>query len=349
MAYKKAGHPPGTVMYIGDERVHEVGFTLIEYTKSTFKYTHIASVDDIPKKLSDESMYWLDVSGVHDEATIAALGTRFAIHPLIQEDIVHVNQRAKLEEYEDLLFVVMKLMYHESKKNEVSFEQLSFILKGNLLISFQEQPLFDCFAPVRKRLEQETSRVRNSKTDYLLYALMDAVVDNYYVILEDIGDKLELLDNRLVTHPTETSLDSIRKLKREMVFLRKSIWPLREVISGLQRQSSQKFGKETIVFLRDLHDHIIQIIDLVETFKDLASGMLDTYNSVVAHRLNEVMKVLTVISTIFIPLTFITGLYGMNFTFMPELGWRLSYPVVLVCMAVIAILMTYYFRKKGWF
>ncbi|HDT12286.1 MAG TPA: magnesium/cobalt transporter CorA, partial [Candidatus Marinimicrobia bacterium] len=287
------------------------------------------------------------INGLYDVDMIEKLGTYFHVHPLILEDVLSVNQRPKVEDSGDILFIVLRMLQFDDEKKEIISEQVSFILGKNFLFTFQEKA-GDVFEPVRVRLRQYKGRIRTMGADYLAYTLLDAIVDNYFLVLEKMGDQIENLEELLVNNPTEETLITIHKLKREMIFLRKSVWPLRETINGLERSESSLIQKSTGIYLRDVYDHTIQVIDTVESYRDMVSGMLDIYLSSVSNRMNEVMKVLTVIATIFIPLTFIAGVYGMNFEFMPELGWKWSYPLLWLFMIGVAILMIFYFRKKRW-
>jgi len=288
-----------------------------------------------------------NINGLYDVDMIEKLGTYFHVHPLILEDVLSVNQRPKVEDSGDILFIVLRMLQFDDEKKEIISEQVSFILGKNFLFTFQEKA-GDVFEPVRVRLRQYKGRIRTMGADYLAYTLLDAIVDNYFLVLEKMGDQIENLEELLVNNPTEETLITIHKLKREMIFLRKSVWPLRETINGLERSESSLIQKSTGIYLRDVYDHTIQVIDTVESYRDMVSGMLDIYLSSVSNRMNEVMKVLTVIATIFIPLTFIAGVYGMNFEFMPELGWKWSYPLLWLFMIGVAILMIFYFRKKRW-
>jgi len=290
---------------------------------------------------------WINIDGVDRVDVIERLGKHFNLHPLALEDIVNTGQRPKMEDFLDYILLVLKMLYYDEKEGEFKAEQISLILGPNWVISFQENA-GDVFDPIRERIRSDKGRIRKMGADYLVYALMDAIVDNYFIILEKIGENIEEIEDKLVTNPAPETLQALHILKRQMIFLRKSVWPLREVISRLERWESQLVNKSTDIYLRDLYDHTIQVIDAIETFRDMLSGMLDIYLSSVSNRMNEVMKVLTIIATIFIPLTFVAGLYGMNFKFMPELEWPWGYPFVLLVMFAIGILMVIYFRKKKW-
>jgi magnesium transporter len=290
---------------------------------------------------------WINIDGIQRIDVIEKIGKHFNLHPLALEDIVNTGQRPKMEDFVDYIFVVLKMLYYDEKERETKAEQLSLVLGPNWVISFQENE-GDVFDPIRERIRADKGRIRKMGADYLVYALIDAVVDNYFIILEKIGEKIEEIEDELVANPAPETLQAIHNLKRQMIFLRKSVWPLREVISRLERWESQLINKSTDIYLRDVYDHTIQVIDAIETFRDMLSGMLDIYLSSVSNRMNEVMKVLTIIATIFIPLTLVAGLYGMNFRYMPELEWPWGYPLVLFFMFAIGVLMLIYFRKKKW-
>ena len=263
------------------------------------------------------------------------------------EDIANTGQRPKIDDFDEYIFVVLRMLSFDVKENETKTEQVSIIFGRGFVISFQEME-GDVFDTIRDRLRNNKGRIRKMDSDYLAYALIDAVVDNYFIILEKLGETIEEIEDKLVTNPSTETLRTIHDLKREMIFLRKSVWPLREVISRMERSESALINKSTCVYLRDVYDHTIQVMDSVETFRDMLSGMLDIYLSSVSNRMNEVMKVLTVIATIFIPLTFLAGIYGMNFRHMPELELTWSYPAILILMFTVAILMVIYFRRKKW-
>jgi magnesium transporter len=253
-----------------------------------------------------------------------------------------------MENYGDYLYLVLKMLYYDDAANVVSTEQISIIVARNYVISFQEGIEGDVFGPLRERLRNEQARARRFGADYLAYSLVDAIVDNYFLILEKLGEKIELIEEKLVTNPTTETLHDIHHLKREMVYLRKAVWPLREVISGLERGDTPLIQDPTRLYLRDVYDHTIQVIDTIETYRDMVSGMLDIYLSSVSNRLNSVMKVLTIIATIFMPLTFIAGVYGMNFKYMPELEWRYGYFLIWGIMIIIGVVMVMFFQKKKW-
>jgi len=290
---------------------------------------------------------WINVDGLHQLGVLESVGDRLGLHPLVLEDILNTGQRPKMEDFGGYIYIVFKMFYSNEMNDEIVEEQISLILGPAFVISFQERR-GDVFDALRERIRSDRGRIRKMGADYLTYALLDSVVDNYFVVLEKLGEKMEFLEEELVTHPTTETLQVIHNLKREMAFLRKSVWPLREIVSGLERGESALIQESTGLYLRDVYDHTIQVIDTVETFRDMLSGMLDIYLSSVSNRMNEVMKVLTIIATIFIPLTLIVGIYGMNFQHMPELGWRWGYPLVWLVMLTIGGLMLVYFKRKRW-
>jgi len=275
------------------------------------------------------------------------LGNRFGVHPLALEDILNTEQRPKVEDYGDDLFIVVKLLSSNEERDEIEAEQISLILRPNAILSFQEKE-GDDFSTVKERLRAGKGRLRKMGADYLAYTLLDIVVDQYFVVLEKLGERIEVLEGRLLADPGTATLQKIQKLKKEMLLLRKWIWPLREVISSLERGEFPGIQESTRIYLRDVYDHTIQVMDAIEIYRDMLSGMLDIYLSSLNNRMNAVMKVLTIIATIFMPLTFLAGVYGMNFKHMPELDWPWGYPIILIFMAVVAILMLTLFRLKKW-
>jgi magnesium transporter len=344
---KKAGLPPGTLVHIGEQKAEEVSITVTDYDEGRLQEEEIETVEECFPFKDKPTVTWINVDGIHQVEILELLGECFGLHPLVLEDILNTDQRPKLEDFGDYIFVVLKTFSYNDQSDEVEPEQISLILGPSLVMSFQERE-GDVFNPIRERVRTGKGRIRRMGADYLAYSLLDSIVDNYFTVLEQVGEKIEFLEEELVTNPTPETLQTIHNLKREMIFLRKSVWPLREVIGALERGESSLIEESTGVYLRDVYDHTIQVIDTIETFRDMISGMLDIYLSSVSNRMNEVMKVLTIIATIFIPLTLVAGIYGMNFQYMPELGWRWGYPVVWLAMLVIGALMLVYFRRKKW-
>lgn len=334
-------------MHVGEQRHKSVKLSVIKYNGTDFQEKTVETVREALSFRDNSSVMWLNIDGVHQAEIIDQVGKSFGLHPLVAEDIASTGQRPKMEDFEDYIFVVLRMLRFDNKENETKTEQISLILGRNFVVSFQEDE-GDVFDHLRERLRSNKGRIRKMGSDYLAYSLIDSIVDNYFIILETLGEAIEDIEERLVTNPTSATLQTIHDLKREMIFLRKSVWPLREVINKLERSESPLINKSTYIYLRDVYDHTIQVMDAVETFRDMLSGMLDIYLSSVSNRMNEIMKVLTIIATIFIPLTFVAGIYGMNFQYMPELGQTWSYPAVLILMLVVAMLMVSYFRKRHW-
>jgi magnesium transporter len=344
---EKIGQTPGTLIHVGERKVEKTRIRIIDYDEAQFQEKEAETIEECFPFKEKPTVTWINIDGLHQVEIIEKIGKHFDIHPLVLEDIVNTGQRPKMEDSKDYIFIVLKMLHYHEKVSQIQAEQVSIVFGSNFIISFQESE-GDVFDHIRARIRDGKGRIRKAGADYLVYALIDAIVDNYFIILEKLGENIEDSEEELVTNPKEETLLQIHILKREMVFLRKSVWPLREVISGLERGESSLIRKETGIYLRDVYDHTIQVMDTVESFRDMVSGMLDTYLSSISNRMNVVMKVLTIIATIFIPLTFIAGIYGMNFRFMPELEWHWGYFVVLLIMAVIGVFMVFYFRRKRW-
>jgi magnesium transporter len=320
---------------------------MIDYDDQRLDEREVGQVTELSARKSSPTVTWINVDGLHETELIGELGKIFDLHPLTLEDILNTNQRPKMESHEKYIFVVLKMLSCAQGSTEVFSEQVSFILGPGYVLSFQEK-LGDVFEPVRQRIRSRKGRIRTRGSDYLLYALVDAVIDHYFVVLEKIEEQLEVLEEAVFENPSETILAEIQALKLELLGMRKAVWPLRETISGLVREESELIEERTEFFLKDVYDHTIQTIDTVEGFRDTVSGLLDIYLSNVSNRMNEVMKVLTIIATIFIPLTFIAGIYGMNFDFMPELRIRWAYPTVWLIMLTVVGFMLRYFKKRNW-
>ena len=342
---KKVGLPPGTLVHIGEKKTEKIRIRLMDYDEHNLEEREIERIEDCFAFKESPSITWINIDGLHDTSIIERIGERFDIHPLVLEDILHTDQRPKVEDFENYLFIILKMLFTNEGSSMINTEQFSLILRSNLVITFQERE-GDVFDPIRERLRKGKGRIRRMGSDYLAYALMDAIVDNYFIVLEMLGEQIESLEAELMKDPDQNTMRTIHNLKRELIMLRRSVWPLREVINRLERDETYLIQEKTTVFLRDVYDHTIHIIDSIETFRDMVSGMLDLYLSIISNRMNEVMKLLTLIATIFIPLTFIAGIYGMNFKHMPELDWNWGYPAVLVLMLVIGIIMVLWFKRK---
>jgi magnesium transporter len=343
----KVGLPPGTLVHIGEKKVEKARITIMDYDETNLEEKEAKTIEESYPFKDKPTVTWINIDGLHEVEIIEKLGSHFGLHPLLLEDILNTDQRPKMEDYGDYIFVVLKMLYPGENKDEIEAEQVSLILGSNFIISLQESE-GDVFNPIRDRIRKSKGRIRKTGSDYLAYALLDAIVDNYFLILENVGEKIEDTEQQLATNPSSETLQYIRELKNEMIFLRKSIWPLRELINGLERCESTLIHQSTGAYLRDVYDHTIQIIDTVESYRDMISGMVDIYLSSISNKMNEVMKVLTIFASIFIPLTFVAGLYGMNFEFMPELKWHWGYFALLAVMALIGISLVFYFKRKRW-
>lgn len=345
---KKVGLPPGSLVHAGAEALEPVRIEVFDFWTEGAEERVDVSLEDALEAVEKGKKRWINVIGVHDPSLIAAIGQRLEVHPLVLEDMMHTTQRPKFEDHEKYVYVVLRMLQFEESRQEVLGEQISLLLFDQLAISFQEKS-GDVFASIRERLRSGSGRLRKSGPDYLVYALMDAIVDHYFVILERFGEVTEEVEFSVLKAPRTETVRAIQRLKGEMILMRKSVWPLREVLSSLERGDSKLIHRETRLYLRDLYDHSIQVIDAVETFRDVLAVLMDLYLSSVSNRMNNVMKTLTVIATIFMPLTLLTGIYGMNFEYMPELSWRYSYPVFMGLLLVMGGGMALYFKKRGWF
>lgn len=344
----KIGMSPGTLIPPADGRTGPINISAFHYDDMMLdEKKNVVSIESVLPPKEATGVTWIDIDGIHDTALIEKVGAHFGFHPLVLEDVVTPDQRPKLEDYTDYLFVTLKMLTLVPGEQEVKIEEISILVGANYLITVQETE-GDCFEPVRERIRRGKERLRKAGPDYLMYALIDAIVDNYFAVLETLGERFELLQETVITQPDPKTLQTLHRMKSELIYVRKSVWPLRDVINGLQRSESKLISRTTEVYLRDVHDHTIQVIDTIETFRDMLSSMLDIYLSSVSNRLNAVMKVLTIIATIFIPLTFIAGVYGMNFEFMPELHWRWGYPAIMGLMFAMGLGMLYWFRRKNW-
>ncbi|SEA67001.1 magnesium/cobalt transporter CorA [Alkalimonas amylolytica] len=342
---KKAGSAPGTLVFSGASPDAEAHWQLLQYNLDSIEQLNLSSLQQLPPAKPD-SVRWLNLCGLPGIAPIEQLGQVFSLHPLVLEDMLNTDHRPKVEAHPDYLFVVFKMLRFHPDSREIRAEQISLVLMEQTVISLQETPGNDFDGVVQRLLAGR--RLRGFGADYLAYALLDAVVDHYFILLEQCGDHIEQLENELMTAPTTAVLAKIHHFKREMLLLRKVVWPLRELLSSLLRDENPLIKPETRIFLRDVYDHCVHIIDTMETLRDVLSGLLDLYLTSVSNRTNEVMKVLTMMASIFIPLTFIAGIYGMNFEVMPELGWQYGYALILGLMACIGGGLLWYFRRRGW-
>ncbi len=343
----KTGLPPGALVHIGETPPAGTGITLLRFDEGSFQETRLPPQPDCATLAEGSGVTWINVEGLHDVEAIRTVGECRHLHPLVLEDIVSTVQRPKVEDYGEYLFLVMRLL-RPQPENDFSSEQFSLVLGRTWLLTFQEGLSGDAFSTIRDRLRHGTGRLRSQGADYLAYGLLDAIVDHYFTVLEGFGERLLDLEEVVALHPTPQVLVQLNELKKEVIYLRKSVWPLREVLSFLERGDNDLITAPTRVYLRDVYDHTIQAIDTIETYRDLLSGMLDLYLYSISNRTNELMKFLTLVGTVFLPLTFIVGLYGMNFKDMPELQWQHGYLYVWLVMIALALGMVAYFRRKRW-
>ncbi len=344
---KQRGAPPGTLVHTGVQRMEAPRITFLDYDEASLNEREVQAIEEVWPFRDSPTVSWVNVDGLHDVALVEKIGEHFGIHPLVLEDIVHVGQRAKAEEYDDMLYVVLYMLHWDEAAQQVSEEQISLVVGSRWVLSFQEHH-GDVFDPVRERLRTSKGRIRQRGADYLAYALVDATVDSYYAVLERMGETIERMELEVLEDPTPGTMAQLHELKRELLAVRRAIWPVREMMSTLLRLETPLIEAPTRVFMRDVYDHAVQLIDTVESLRDVVSGMIDIYLSAVSNRTNEVMKVLTIMASIFIPLTFIAGVYGMNFRYMPELDQRWAYPAVWGVMLVVGLGMLVWFKRKGW-
>ncbi|SDS34593.1 magnesium transporter [Halopseudomonas litoralis] len=342
----KVGAPPGTLVHIGKHKPDNAAIHLIDYAPDELRESVIEDLASYRRNGDEERIAWLNVAGVSDASVVSGMGAIFDLHPLVMEDILNTDQRPKVEEYQGYLYIVLRMLQFDQGRQQIHSEQVSLVLGPDFVLSFQERP-GDVFEGVRERL-RAGRRIRFMRTDYLTYALLDAVVDHYFEMLEFLGEQVEALEDQVIDAPGPDTLARIHHYRREMLLLRKSIWPLREVLSRLSRDDSQLISEETRLYLRDVHDHAIHVIDNIDTIRELLVSMLDLYLSSVSKRTNEIMKVLTIFASLFMPLTFIAGIYGMNFDVMPELRWRWGYPAVMAVMLGIIVGLLAFFRRRRW-
>ncbi|MBW6511182.1 MAG: magnesium/cobalt transporter CorA [Desulfuromonadaceae bacterium] len=344
---KQVGLPPGSLIHIGEVKTARPTLSIIDFSPAHHAHRTDVTLAECLAVKESPWVSWINLYGIHDVELLRALGEGFGIHPLALEDILDTAHRPKIETFDDYTLIILKMLSFNDEQGEIETEQFSFIFGENYVLSFQERP-GDVFNAVRERLQKKSGRIRSRGSDYLVYALIDSLVDHYFHILEKIGDHLDILEQRLIEETDCDSLNRIHFFKKELLLLRKAIWPLRDVTIEMLKDESDRIHPDTHIFLRDLHDHVIKAIDSVELFRDTTSSLLDLYMSISGNRMNEVMKVLTIMASIFIPLTFIAGVYGMNFELMPELKWRWGYPAALILMASSAVGLLIFFKRKRW-
>lgn len=345
-AYSEPGSPPGTLEIDADAEPPTIA--LIDYDERQAVRIAINTPEECTPYLDTESVSWVDVQGLGSEDILQRLGQVFNLHPLVLEDVVNVPQRPKVEDYDDQQLILCRMVIANEDNDGFYSEQVSIVLGRNYVLTVQEEPEFDCFDPLRDRIRRNKGTIRRQKADYLAYCLIDSIIDGFFPVLESYGERLEELEDEVVRLPSRQTLEKVHDIKRELLMLRRSIWPQRDAINALIREDSDLIRDEVRVYLRDCYDHTVQVIDMVETYRELASSMMDVYLSSVSNRMNENMRFLTVFSTIFLPLTFIAGVYGMNFKYMPELEWPWGYPLIWLVMLSVAGGLLLYFRSKGW-
>lgn len=338
--------PPGTLLHTGLRKMEMTDITVIDYNSGSIQEKKVTDVESLRNYKHPETVTWINIDGLHDVKLVERVGEIFNIHPLVLEDILHTDQRAKVDFFDDYIFVVIKTLNYSEKTDNFESEQISFIIGRDYVLSFQEEP-GDEFGIVRERIRRATP-IRNKGADYLAYSLLDIIIDSYFHVLERMGEWIEDLEEEIIERPDKETTFRINDLKRDLTFLRKNIWPVRDLIHRLDRIEEDIITKDTSIFLRDAYDHVIQVIDNIENYRDMIGNLMDLYLSNLSFKMNEVMKILTIIATIFIPITFITSLYGMNFEYMPELHTRYGYLTVWIVIVVITLGMLYYFRRKKW-
>lgn len=345
--YKKVGKPPGSVIYTGTKSTKELFIEAFDYNAEQYTEKELNSVEEAFNFKGSDSITWINVNGLNHVEAIEKIGNHFNLHPLVLEDIVSISQRPKLDEHDDYLFVVVKMLHHAKDDTLVS-EQVSFILGKGYVLSFQEAE-GDVFDTVRERIRHGKGRVRNMQADYLLYVLMDAIVDHYFTIIEALGDKIEDYEDCIFSGEVNKTINKdIQDLKREILKIRRAIFPLRDVINRIEKHEGTLILKKTKTFYRDIYDHLIQVSENIDIYREMIWSLMDMYMTTISNKLNEVMKVLTIMSSIFIPLTFIAGVYGMNFDNIPELHYKNAYFILWGVMIVLFLVMLYYFKRKKW-
>jgi len=344
----KVGLPPGSIIYVGEQKIEKVKITLTEYDEKNVEICEINSVEEIDPYTDTPQVTWVNVCGLHDTELIKRIGEKFNIHPLVLEDILNTETRPKIEITDDYIFIAMKMLTYNKSEDQVDTEQVSFILGNSFVFSFLEKS-DSVFKPIKDRITEQFGRVRKQPSDYLFYALMDVVVDQYFLLLEQIEQNIESLDDEVIKDGDKSQVEKIYSLKNKLLLTRRSLWPLREIFNRLTREETKLINKKIVPYLRDLLDHTMHITETIEFQREITNGLMETHLSMMSYKMNEVMKVLTVIATIFIPLTFIVGIYGMNFPNMPEMKWPWAYFALWGVMISVVIFMAFYFRRKKWF
>lgn len=343
----KSGSPPGSLVHTGERKIEKARISIIDYDKENYSITEDTTIDKSAEYLNRPTTTWIKVAGLHDDNIMAEFCERFGFHSLTLEDVMNTGQRVKLESFEDYTLIIVKAIYFIDNTEDMVEEQLSLIFGDGFIVTFQEND-DDLLTPLVDRIKSNRGFIRKMGADYLAYATIDTIVDGYYSILDMIAERVEGLEKELIKNPDMKILNEINRLKTDTSLLYKSIWPLRAILSKFEAGGAKYISKSTAVFIRDVYDHTLQILEITQSFNEMLTGMMEIYMSSVSNRMNEIMKVLTIIATIFIPLSFITGIYGMNFKFMPELKWKLGYLSVWGVFILVALGMLLYFKRKGW-
>lgn len=344
---QKVGQPPGTLVYLGEEPTEPVRITIIDYDETRLQEQEVQTVEACVPFIDTETVTWIQIEGIHEVPIIEEIGECFGVDPLLLEDLMNPTQLPKIEIREDYVFILLKSLDYNTASATVSRKQISFIIGPNFVLSLQEN-YSEIFTSIQNRLRNAQGRIRRMRSDYLAYTLIDVIVDNYFIVLDKIGERVESLEEEAITNATPEVLTKINILRKELLLLRRPILPLRDVIDEILHEEIPLLDENTYLYFRDVHGNLIQVIQMLEMIRSAVSGLFDVYTSAVSHRMNEVMKVLTIVATFFIPLTFIAGIYGMNFKFMPELEMHWGYPAVLLIMAAIGIVMFIYFKLRKW-
>lgn len=343
----KTGAPPGTLMHIGKDRTNGIVITRCIYDESNYSEEKNITIHNLFNEKKEGVVSWINFDGIHDVKVIEEIGNHYGIDMLVLEDIVNATQRPKIEDYSDYIHISLKMLTYNKQTNETESEQVSLVFNSYMVLSFQEKNVDD-FDPIRERIRKK-GKIRKMGTDYLVYSILDYIIDNYFLVLEKTGEKIELLEEEVLASSSKETIKKIHELKREIIAIKKLVWPMRDILSVMMKPENEFIEVSLIMYLRDAYDHIIEIMETIEAYRDFLAGLHDIYLSNISQRMNEIMKVLTLISTIFIPLTFLAGLYGMNFKYMPELEWHYGYYFLVFIMVILALAMIKYYKKKKWF
>ena len=346
-ASQKAGFPPGSLVHVGEVLETEVRITIVDYTKDVIEEQTVESIEQILQCREKDTVTWVNIEGLGNIELVGAIGEAFNIHPLVLEDILNTHQRPKLEEYDDYLYCVLKGISLAENGFSVEYEQISMLILNDFVFTFKEKR-DELFEPVRRRLRSSKSHFRSQGTDYLAYVILDTIVDSYFTLQDSLDDIVDSVEEELLTEPTPKTLGTIQSVKRELIIIRRTISPLREMLNAILRSESPLIEEKSLIYFRDISDHVLRISESIESSRDMIAGLLDIYITTISNKMNEIMKVLTVFASIFIPLTFIAGIYGMNFEYMPELKWKWAYPALWVAFIAIPVILLVYFKKKKW-